>query len=73
MPQSFVLSHSDDNKDLGGTTMYFWEMDMESLVGYVSRNDQTTFPRWVFDNIVENLKKWEKVLYFEKLTNEVHL
>ena len=39
------------------------EIIMDSLVGCVCIHNQNPCPWWLFDNIVEVLKKWEKILY----------
>ena len=44
-----------------------FDMDVYNLVGCVCRNCHNPFPHWVFDNIMKILKKWAKMLYFEKM------
>ena len=72
-PQSFALPRCEDTEDHGVTTNVVLGNAYIQLVGYVHRQYQYPCPLWVFDNIVENLKKWAKVLYFNKWTNEINL
>ena len=40
---------------------------MDSFVGYVFIHGQSPCPWWLFENIVEKLKKWSKLLYLEMM------
>ena len=47
--------------------MYFWEMGMEILVGFVCRHDQNPCPLWLFDNIVKTWKVRKHTIFRNKM------
>ena len=47
--------------------LYFWEMGMEILVGFVCRHDQNPCTWWVFDNIVKTWKVSKHTIFRNKM------